>query len=443
MVKQNYSKKQPITTKIHPEFTDALLTNYGGVIPFADFLFTKLGFGHVLTEELDLGMGSNCTYADEQIFGLIVLGYLCGQDRLAHFEALSHDAMIQQLLGLEGPVDENTLARRAKKAGYKQSVQLGRVQARLAERVRSGDPTPREGRQFHDYDSSVKGCYGHQQGAAKGFNPSRKGQKSYHPLLAFDAATKEVLHSWWRSGDAYTGNGAGEFFIETDQRLPEACGNYVVRADSGFFSDDFLTAIEAAGRDYLVKVKLKNLGKLLGGQDWQRIPGEPATEYCEFSHRCGGWECPREFVAIRTLTEVRSEGLLFPHYIYHQACYCSTLEEAPLELHRLYRDRGECENWIGAVKNQLGAGTTLVNEFWANAMLWQLAVLAYNLSVWLRRLTDPASWRQEPRTFREWFIRCAGKLVDHARSYSLKMQASYYWRTRWEVIYQQLGRLQL
>lgn len=76
-------------------------------------------------------------------------------------------------------------------------------------------------------------------------------------------------------------------------------------------------------------------------------------------------------------------------------------------------------------------------------MLWQLAVLAYNLSVWLRRLTDPANWRQEPRTFREWFIRCAGKLVDHARSYSLKMQASYYWRTRWEVIYQQLGRLQL
>ena len=75
-----------------------------------------------------MGMGSNCTYADEQIFGLIVLGYLCGQDRLTHFEALSHDAIIQQLLGLEGPVDENTLAPRAKKAGYKQSVQLGRVQ---------------------------------------------------------------------------------------------------------------------------------------------------------------------------------------------------------------------------------------------------------------------------------------------------------------------------
>jgi len=37
MVKPNYSKKQPITTKIHPEFTDALLTNYGGGDPVCGF----------------------------------------------------------------------------------------------------------------------------------------------------------------------------------------------------------------------------------------------------------------------------------------------------------------------------------------------------------------------------------------------------------------------
>jgi len=91
----------------------------------------------------------------------------------------------------------------------------------------------------------------------------------------------------------------------------------------------------------------------------------------------------------------------------------------------------------------MGAGTTLVDEFWANALLWQLGVLAYNLSIWLRRLTDTGSWRQEPRTFREWFIHCAGKLARHARRWSLKMQASYYRRTRWEAIYQQVCRLQL
>jgi hypothetical protein len=444
MVNKMYPKKGVKANTIHPEFSGNRLTNYAGLVPFSEFLLKKLPFRQALAEQLDLQMAPNCTYQDWQVFGLIVFGYLCGYRRLAHFEELSNDVLIQNLLGLDGPIDENTLAYRLKKAGHLQSVQMGRVSQRLAAGAHKGYPDhPPQKMQWIDFDSTVKGVYGHQQGAAKGFNPARKGQKSYHPLLAFDAASKEVLHSWWRSGDAYTGNGAGEFFIETAQRLPETPGRQVVRADSGFFSDGFLSAIETAGRDYLVKVKLKNLKGLLGSQDWQPIPGEPATAYCTFTHRCAGWETSRSFVGIRLLTEVRREGLLFPKKIYAYFCYCSTLAEAPLELHRLYGDRGECENWIQAVKNQLGAGTTLTGQFWANALLWQLGVLAYNLSIWLRRCTDRASWREEPRTFRAWFIHCAGKLVCHARQWTLKMQSSYHYRPRWEMIYRRVCRLQL
>lgn len=285
MVKTTYPSERTKTTKIIPEFTGSQLTNYGGLVPFAGFLLEKLPFREALAGHLDLGMGPNCRYADGQVFGLIVFGYLCGYDRLAHFEQLSRDTTVQKLLGLDRPIDENTLARRLKKAGYKQSVQLGRVTRVLAERVHKGSPEPLEGRRWIDFDSTVKGTYGNQEGAAKGFNPRRKGQKSYHPLLAFDGATKEVLHSWWRTGKAYTGNGAAEFLAETLPRLPEPTGRYVFRADSGFFSDRFLSAIEEAGHDYLVKVKLRNLTGLLGRQDWQSIPGQPETEYCEFTHQ--------------------------------------------------------------------------------------------------------------------------------------------------------------
>lgn len=443
MVKETYTKSPVEATRIHPEFTDARLTNYGGLVPVADFLLDKLPFRQALAEQLDLGMGPNCSYADWQVFGLIVFGYLCGYNRLHHFEQLSRDSTVQKLLGLDGPIDENTLGRRVKKAGYKQSVQLGRVSGVLAEGVHAGAGNLSEAVPWIDFDSTLKGVYGHQQGAEKGFNPAGKAQRSYHPLLAFCATTKECIHSWWRPGNTYTGNGAAEFFTETAQRLPATPGGYVVRADSGFFGDRFLSAIEAAGGDYLVKVKLKNLQGLLRRQSWQAIPGEPGTQYCEFDYQCAGWEHPRTFVGVRLLEQTRSEGLLFPEKVYRYFCYCTTLQEAPLQLHRLYRDRGECENWIQAVKTQMGAGTTLVDEFWANALLWQLGVLAYNLSLWLRLLTDTEAWRAEPATFREWFIRCAGKLVFHARRWTLKMQASYHGRRRWENIYQQVCRLQL
>jgi hypothetical protein len=443
MVKETCQKFTTKTTSITPEFTDARLTNYAGLIPISDFLLDKLDFRQVLGKHLDLGMGANCRYEGWQIFGLIVFGYLCGYRRLAHFEQLSRDTTVQKLLGLDGPIDENTLAYRLKKAGYKQSVELGRVSKQLAGRVHCGYEPPQGRWQWIDFDSTVKGAYGRQQGAEPGFNPGKKGQACYHPLLSFDTASKEVLHSWWRPGNTYTGNGAAAFFAETCQRLANPQGDYVVRADSGFFGDPFLSAIEQAGYDYLVKVRLKNLNRLLAGQYWQSVPGQPGTEYCTFTHQCAGWGQSRAFVGIRTVTEVITEGVLFPVYHYQYACYCTSLEEAPIQIHRLYGDRGECENWIEAVKNQLGAGTTLTGQFWANDLLWQLGVLAYNLSVWLRRLTDRASWRQEPRTFREWFIRCAGKLVYHARRWTLNMQASYYKRRKWESIYQQICRLQL
>ncbi len=44
-----------------------------------------------------------------------------------------------------------------------------------------------------DLDSSVIGVHGSPEGADKGFNPKKKGQNSYHPLLCFVAETRECL----------------------------------------------------------------------------------------------------------------------------------------------------------------------------------------------------------------------------------------------------------
>lgn len=76
-------------------------------------------------------------------------------------------------------------------------------------------------------------------------------------------------------------------------------------------------------------------------------------------------------------------------------------------------------------------------------MLWQLGVLAYNLTIGMRYLICRRSWRQEPNTFRNWFIRTAGRLVCHARQYTLKLQKHYYYRKQWQSIYEKVLALQL
>jgi hypothetical protein len=115
---------------------------------------------------------------------------------------------------------------------------------------------------------------------------------------------------------------------------------------------------------------------------------------------------------------------------YEYACYCSNLDGNAIALHELYKQRATCETWIEQVKSQLFADTTLTDDFHANDMLWQLSVLAYNLSV-MMRVPSKANWQQEHATFRDWFITLPAILVRGGRRVTIKIYQHYYFKERW------------
>jgi hypothetical protein len=136
-----------------------------------------------------------------------------------------------------------------------------------------------------DLDSTAKGVYGPQQGAEKGFNTTKKRQKSYHPLLCFIAETRECLHNRFRSGSAYTSNGAKEFMRECFSRIPKRAWNILVLADSGFFTGDLLGLLEEKGSQDLIKVKMRNLATVLMEQSWRKAKKKPGIETTEFMYQ--------------------------------------------------------------------------------------------------------------------------------------------------------------
>ena len=194
-------------------------------------------------------------------------------------------------------------------------------------------------------------------------------------------------------------------------------------------------------KEALIKVKLKNLRSLLSCQEWVEIPGMPEWSMTDFDYQAHGWKTARHFYAVRKVENVHTEGRLFPLYEYEYSCYVCNFQESPLYLHRLYGDRGASENWIEAVKNQMYAGSLLTQSFWANEALWILSVMAYNLSVWMRIMTDKRSWRQEPSTFRLWFIQLAGKLVRNGRQVYLNLYSSYHEQEKWLRIHHRIESL--
>ncbi len=105
-------------------------------------------------------------------------------------------------------------------------------------------------------DSMVVQRYGLKQtGAEKGYNPEGPGRPSHHPLLAFLAESGDCLGVLWRPGSAHTAAGAVSW-IETLVGRLRAAGvqEITLRLGKGFFSREMVTALEALGVRYVLKV---------------------------------------------------------------------------------------------------------------------------------------------------------------------------------------------
>lgn len=80
-----------------------------------------------------------------------------------------------------------------------------------------------------------------QEGAAKGFNTTKKGAKSYHPLLVFVSEMKLLYHTWFRTGSAYTANGVVEFLKEVHPVCRGLLGKCSSGQTAGSFQGIYLT----------------------------------------------------------------------------------------------------------------------------------------------------------------------------------------------------------
>ena len=70
-----------------------------------------------------------------------------------------------------------------------------------------------------DLDSTVMTRYGTQDGAARGYNPAKRGRFSHHPLMAFVADTRMIANCWLRPGNSSSANNVQAFLANTLHRL--------------------------------------------------------------------------------------------------------------------------------------------------------------------------------------------------------------------------------
>jgi len=291
------------TGKAHMSATATGLTSQAGLIPVIKFL-QRIGFDKTVNQTVPHQRGDNADYQLTDGVFLSLVGMIGGATSITKLCGVWSDSVLRHVAGwTKLPVD-TTIGRLFKEVTEKQISQFESLNHRLRGQIwrmanRAGVSKVGLNRiQWVDIDSTVDSVCGTQEGAAKGYNPKKKGALSYHPQLAFLAGSKEILQAWFRTGSAYTSNGIVEFVKQLLAHLPNRM-RIIVRADSGYFVGALLDLLEAYGHGYLIKVKLKNLVSLLTQQHWTAIAGQPDWQQCTFTYRCGDWQATRRFVALR------------------------------------------------------------------------------------------------------------------------------------------------
>lgn len=160
-------------------------------------------------------------------------------------------------------------------------------------------PKPRTTLTF-DLDSGILTVYGKLQFARVGYNPRKRGRRSYHPLLCFEAHLQEFWHGSLRPGDAGASTGVVPFLKLCLAKVPKqiARSRIRIRGDSGFFGKRTVEFLDFVGSGYAIVAREYHPIKSRARECRFRALGN-GWEVGEFRYRPLKWKRPHRFVVVR------------------------------------------------------------------------------------------------------------------------------------------------
>jgi hypothetical protein len=403
------------------------VSGWGGLVTVVKFL-DRLGLRPVLAQALPDGRTSPNHIPATDIVLALFATVLTGGRRFAHVERLRADEVVRGILGVERIGSGMTLTRYF--GGFVQAQVEQMVEVLwgwMLKRMRTVELGA-----VLDLDSTVFERYGTQEGSLKGHNPRKHGRPSHHPLIAFLAEAKVVLHAWLRSGNTGSARGVGQFLAEALARLPQGYRLYALRADSGFFDAKFLAELERRELFYAIACRMTAPLRrvIVGVRNWQEFG--PGLQVSEIAYQTYGWPHSRRVVVVREEEKERPEArgrklIEVPGYKFH--AIVTTLELAPVDLWRFYNSRADSENRIKELKEDFGADGFCLRPFQGTEAVFRLICCLYNLVAQFKRevLNDEAV---RLTTLRHRLLVVGAVLGAHGRKRVLRLGITGKWRER-------------
>ena len=427
---------------LQPIVGDRDLTHFGGIFLIQRFC-RKLKLRANLQKMVPIDQHIRYYQPADLILG-IVYALIVGFPRLRKTRILQGNGVFQQIVGLETYPHAGSFRRFLKRTSPETIQGITRLHDHLR-RMLFHLPRARTSLLF-DLDSSVLTVYGRSiECAMVGYNPRRRGARSYRPLLCFEAHTREFWHGSLRPGNMSDRMETVPFLNECLAKIPRYIYRRRLRADAGFYERDFIDALEAAQIGYVIVAHntTRLQGRVAGLRYHQFRDGRAAAE---LDYQPMGWKRPRRFVAIRhPLPEKETDQqCLFQTERYGYQVYVTNLKLRPEEIWYFYRRRARIELDIRELKESYALGKIPTNSYQANQAYFALLLLAYDIVNWFRRLCLPSCFQTSTvGTIRDEFLALPARLVRRQNRNILRLAAEYVSQETIDQVIREIDRFSL
>ena len=184
-------------------FEDQQLTSFSGLIVFQQ-LFSDLDLKRRLSRCFEHQKVAPI-FPTVSIMLVLIVGVLLGYRRLRDVSYFNEDPMVLRVLSLRRMPSVSTMSRQLAAVDDRSVRAVERVQQSLVTDALVREQFPRI---TLDFDGTVLGTGRRAEGALVGFNPKKKGQRSYYPLNCTVAQSAQVLAVHHRSGNSVDSHGA-------------------------------------------------------------------------------------------------------------------------------------------------------------------------------------------------------------------------------------------
>lgn len=365
------------------------LTRYGGVYLLHRFV-SAIGLKHALAQHLPRGR-RNSHYSTGELVLAMLYPIILGIKRLETTRLLRTNGVFQYLTGLQRYPHATTLRRFLAQTA---PALVPRLRALHDQFLRKLDTMgARRTRYLFDVDSTVLVVYGDQEGAERGYNPTKRGRRSYHPLLCFEGESQQFWAGELRPGNVHTATGTLDLLTACLGKIPPEHRHVPVfaRGDKGFYDGVIVEWLQDQQIGFVVVARITGpVKRKLEGLRYRIFRSGLAV--AEFRYQPMRWSKPYRFVVVRRPVREDDDGeqlTLFSMKRHSYQVLVTNLSLSPLNVWKFYNKRASIEQLIRELKGDYGIGHIPTRQYLANEAYFHLLLLAYNCVVWFQRTCLP------------------------------------------------------